>query len=118
MMTAYHYTGPAIYDPFEKRVGPRPMSADDILVAVAKVMNVTPEYILTQGRNRTRVVARMVAVNIIYERFDVGVEELGEMFGIDHATVCHYRRRLPELIRFSVAERDIYNAVIKAVEAF
>lgn len=60
-----------------------------ILEMVSKSLNVSIPNILGYSRTREKVIARHIAMYLIYERTSLGYKPVGKIFGRDHTTVMH-----------------------------
>lgn len=60
-----------------------------ILEMVSKSLDVSIPNILGYSRKREKVIARHIAMYLIYERTSLGYKPVGNIFGRDHTTVMH-----------------------------
>lgn len=61
----------------------------NIIEMVSKSLNVSIPNILGYSRTRDKVIARHIAMYLIYERTSLGYKPVGKIFGRNHTTVMN-----------------------------
>lgn len=99
------------------RAARRPETARDIIATVARYFGLLTDDIMGDGRHRTTVLARAIAMRFTRERLNLSLPEVGKAFGgRDHNTVLHALRRLEQRReaagpdeQVTLALQDLYN---------
>lgn len=74
---------------------------DELVSSVADLFGLTPESVLSKGRNSTQADARWVIAYVMRSQMNMSLPAIGRRLGRDHTTILHGLRQIekrPDLV--------------------
>jgi chromosomal replication initiator protein len=82
-----------------------------IVAAVCEVMDISVEAMMACGRKREMVLARQMAIKLIFKYAGFTKTAIGKFFGKDHTSIIHHLRVIEDILETETEARKTFQLI-------